>query len=132
MDNFIATIPMRDITRFCQLWKIQELAVFGSALPDDFHGNSDVDILVTFKGEAEWGLLGHVRMQQELQALIHRDVDLITRRALEHSPNWLRRSEIVTTAQVVFSERKPTYATDVPELLSKLKPLLPREDTECQ
>jgi hypothetical protein len=43
-------------------------------------------------------------MQQELRALFGREVDLISRRALEHSPNWLRRREILGTAQVIFPQ----------------------------
>jgi predicted nucleotidyltransferase len=43
-------------------------------------------------------------MQQELQALLQRDVDLISKRALARSQNWLRRQEILNTAQILFSE----------------------------
>jgi predicted nucleotidyltransferase len=101
---------MTEIANFCQRWKIQELALFGSVLRDDFNPNSDVDVLVTFTSDADWGLLDHAKMQQELQALLHRNVDLITKRAIERSPNWLRRNEILKTAQILFSERKAIYA----------------------
>lgn len=33
---------------FCEKWKITELAVFGSALRDDFRPDSDVDLLARF------------------------------------------------------------------------------------
>lgn len=106
MSEFMRTLPMAEIAEFCRRWRVQELALFGSALRDDFHPDSDVDILVTFNTDAEWGLLDHVRMQQELQALLHRDVDLITRRAVEYSPNWLLRNEILRTARPLFTNRK--------------------------
>ncbi len=103
MSNFAATIPMNEIAEFCRRWKIRELALFGSALRDDFGPDSDLDILVTFAADAEWGLLDHVQMQQELQTLLQRSVDLISKRAVERSPNWLRRQEILNTAYILFS-----------------------------
>ncbi len=45
-------------------------------------------------------------MQHELQVLFHRPVDLITKRALERSPNWILRNEILSTAKVVFRQEK--------------------------
>ena len=88
---------------FCRRWKIRELALFGSALRDDFGPHSDVDILVDFDTDADWSLLNHIQMQQELQTLLGRKVYLISRRALEHSGNWLLRREILSTAKVFFS-----------------------------
>lgn len=110
MNDFTATVPISEIAEFCQRWKIRELAVFGSALRDDFGPDSDLDILIDFDVDAEWGLLEHVQMQQELQSLLHRSVDLITKRALERSQNWLRRQEILNTAQILFSKTEGAYA----------------------
>ncbi len=111
MSDFVTTLPTTEIAKFCRRWKIQELAVFGSALRDDFTPESDIDIVVTFAADADWGLLHHIKMEQELQTVLHRNVDLITKRALEKSRNWIRRNEILKTARVLFSERKPAYAT---------------------
>ena len=105
MKKFAVTIPAEQIAAFCRRWKIRELALFGSALREDFRSDSDLDILVTFLGDADWSLLDHVQMQLELQALLKRDVDLVSRRGLEHSQNWLRRNEILSTAQLLFSEQ---------------------------
>jgi predicted nucleotidyltransferase len=104
---------MDKIAKFCQRWKIRELALFGSALRDDFGPDSDLDILVTFDADAEWGLFDHIKMQQELQALLQRNVDLISKRALARSQNWLRRQEILNTAQVLFSEQEATQTMKV-------------------
>jgi predicted nucleotidyltransferase len=111
MNNSIAAIPLplKEIAEFCQRWQIRELALFGSALRDDFSPDSDVDILVTFAPEAEWGLFEHIKMQQELQTLLQRSVDLISKRALERSRNWLRRQEILDTAQPLFSEQEAIH-----------------------
>ena len=79
------------------------LALFGSVLGAGFRPDSDVDMLVTFEDDADWGLLAHMQMQQELATLLQRPVDLISRRALEQSPNWVRREAILNTAQVIVS-----------------------------
>ena len=63
-------IPMDPsrIAEFCRRWKIVELSPFGSVLREDFHSGSDVDMLMTFAPDAEWSLLDHVRMEEELSA----------------------------------------------------------------
>ncbi len=111
MRNLVETLPMEEIAEFCRRWKIQEMAVFGSVLRADFDSESDIDVIVTFDDDAEWSLLDHIRMQQELQAVLQRDVDLVTRRAVERSQNWIWRREILSTASIIFSRDKASYGT---------------------
>jgi predicted nucleotidyltransferase len=85
-------------------WRVQELAIFGSVLREEFQEKRDLDFFVTFAEDAEWSLLDHGKMQQELQELLGRPVDLLTRRAVEKSENWLRRGEILSTGQVIFGQ----------------------------
>jgi hypothetical protein len=98
-------LPADQIADFCRRWQISEFALFGSALRDDFGPDSDLDILVTFAPEADWSLLDHVRMEEELEAMLGREVDLVSRRAIERSPNWIRRQEILGTAQTFYVAR---------------------------
>jgi hypothetical protein len=49
-------IPSDKIADYCRRWKITELALFGSALRDDFKPESDIDVLVTFDRDAHWTL----------------------------------------------------------------------------
>jgi uncharacterized protein len=97
-------LPQQAIREFCQRWKITELALFGSVLRNDFRPDSDIDILVTFAPTANWGLLEHTQMQQELEAMLGRAVDLISKRAIERSSNWIRRQEILSTAQTIYAQ----------------------------
>jgi predicted nucleotidyltransferase len=90
---------------FCRRWQITELALFGSVLRDDFRPDSDVDVLVTFAPAADWSLLDHIRMEQELASLVNREVNLVSRRAIDRSQNWIRRREILESAQVVYAAR---------------------------
>ncbi len=76
--------------------------MFGSVLRNDFRPDSDLDILVTFAPEANWSLLDHLRMEQELATLLNRKIDLFSRRAVDQSHNWIRRREILNTAEVVY------------------------------
>jgi uncharacterized protein len=90
------------ITEFCQRWKITEFALFGSVLRDDFRSDSDVDILVTFAPDADWSLFDHVDMEEELSAILGRKVDVVSRRAVERSDNWIRREAILSTAEPIY------------------------------
>jgi len=103
MATLAFSLPEEAIQEFCRRWKISEMALFGSVLRPDFRPESDVDVLVSFADGADWSLLAHVEMQQELATLLHRPVDLISKRALERSANWVRREAILATAQVVVS-----------------------------
>jgi predicted nucleotidyltransferase len=95
-------LPAQPIAEFCQRWRISELALFGSVLRDDFRPDSDLDVLVTFAPDANWGLLDHIRMERELSSILDRDVDLLTRRSVEQSHNWIRRQQILDTAEVIY------------------------------
>ena len=94
---------MSAIAAFCGKWKITEVALFGSALRDDFYVASDIDLLVTFAPDVEWSLFDHVRMKAELEEFLGRKVDLVNRRALEKSDNWIRRKVILETARVIHA-----------------------------
>ena len=91
------------ITAFCNRWKVRELALFGSVLRDDFTNHSDVDVLVTFAPDHQWSLFDLVTMRDELASLFGRPVDLLTRDAVEASPNPYRRRAILESAEVLHA-----------------------------
>ncbi len=95
------SIDHEKIAEFCQRWKITEFALFGSVLREDFRPDSDVDVLVTFSQDAHRTLFDLVRMEEELQGLFGRDVDLVSRRGIEASRNYLRRKAILSSAEVL-------------------------------
>lgn len=98
-------IPKEKIAEFCQKWKIVELSLFGSVLRDNFRPDSDVDMLVTFAPDAEWSLFDHVAMEEELSEIFGRKVDMVSRRAIERSENYIRRKAILGTAQPYYVAR---------------------------
>ena len=87
------------LAEFCRRWMITRLELFGSVLRDDFRADSDIDVLVTFAEGANWTLFDHVHMRDELSELLGRRVDVVNRRAIERSANWIRRAQILDTAE---------------------------------
>lgn len=96
-------ISHSDITAFCRRWQVSELALFGSVLRADFRRDSDLDLLVRFHPDARPTLFDMVSMQEELEALLGRKVDLVSRRAIESSRNYLRRNAILGSAEVIYA-----------------------------
>ena len=105
MGNKVFEIPSDKIADYCRRWRITEFALFGSALRDDFNSESDIDVLVTFDGDAHWTLFDMVDMQEELKDIFGRNVDLVSRRGIESSQNYLRRKEILSSAKVIHVSR---------------------------
>jgi hypothetical protein len=91
------------IADFCRRWKIKEIALFGSALRGDGRPDSDIDFLVTFAPDANWGILDHFQMEEELEKLLGRKVDVVSRLAIERSHNWIRKQEILSTARTLYA-----------------------------
>jgi hypothetical protein len=93
-------IPRAKIAEFCRKWKITEFSLFGSVLRDDFRPDSDVDVLVRFEAGAPWSLLDLAAMQNELEAVFGRRVELVEADALR---NPFRRHAILSTRRVVYA-----------------------------
>lgn len=76
------TFPETAIRDFCLRHHIRWMALFGSALRDDFTSSSDLDVLVEFEPDYVPGLIRLGLMEEELEAMLGRDVDLLTPRFL--------------------------------------------------
>src|SRR5436190_23777855 len=79
MSDLAVHIPAEEIDAFCRHHGVRRLAVFGSAVRDDFGPNSDIDVLVEFRDGRAPGLMAFVRMEDELAQLLGRKVDLVSR-----------------------------------------------------
>ncbi|MBC7185682.1 MAG: nucleotidyltransferase family protein [Calditrichaeota bacterium] len=97
-------IDRERLAAFCRRHHIRSLAFFGSVLTDDFRPDSDVDVLVEFLPDATPTLFDLVRMQEELKGILGREVDLIEKKSIEQSRNYLRREAILSTAEVIYAE----------------------------
>lgn len=104
-SSLMIALPEEAILEWCDRWKVREFYLFGSVLRDDFCPNSsDIDVMVTFAPEAKWGF-EFVSMKRELETLFARKVDLLTKRSIEESHNWIRRKEILGTAKLIYAAR---------------------------
>ena len=90
------------LAALCRRWKIAELALFGSILRDDFTSDSDIDMLVTYQADASRGLFQKMALKEDLEALVHRNVDIISKKAIQDSRNWIRRNNILNSAEVIY------------------------------
>ena len=94
-------LPGDSIAKFCHKWRVSELSLFGSVLRDDFGPDSDVDVMVDFEPGVTYGLFQIVAMADDLEQILGREVDLLTRQAVEQSRNYIRRKAILSSAERV-------------------------------
>lgn len=100
MINAKIEIPIEAIRDFCRKWKVAELSLFGSVLREDFGPESDVDVLVAFEPSANWSYFELFDMQDALEEMIGRQVDLVPKGGLK---NPFRRAEILGTRKVLYA-----------------------------
>ena len=82
-------------------WKIKRLAIFGSALRDDFVPESDVDILVEFLPGHTPGFFRLFDMEEELSAIFGgRKTDIRTPEDLSR----YFRNEVIASAEVQYAQ----------------------------
>jgi len=93
-------IPQDKIADFCRQRKITELALFGSALRDDFRPSSDIDILITFAPDSHYSFFDLVSIKEDLEHLFGREVDLVEKAALR---NPFRRHGILQNAEIIYA-----------------------------
>lgn len=92
-------ISSTQLKAFCQRYQIQRLALFGSVLSADFRPDSDIDILVTFKPDAQVGFLTLARMKRELSDLLQRPVDIVPQTGLKS----VIRESVLESAQELYA-----------------------------
>ena len=75
-----------EISRICRRHHVRRLEVFGSAArATDFDpASSDADFLVEFAADAKRGLEEYFAVKADLEALLHRSVDLVEPAALRN------------------------------------------------
>jgi len=91
-------LPLDRIAEICRRYGVTELAVFGSAVRDDFGPDSDVDFRYVLSDPSiGWEI---VDFHDELEELLHRSVDIVPKNFL----HWVIRDRVLAEAQVVYAE----------------------------
>ena len=83
----------------CRRFQVERLAMFGSAARGELRPDSDVDLLVEFRPEAEIGFIEYAGLMLALSKLLRRKMDLVSKPALKP---LLR--------DAILSEALPLYA----------------------
>ena len=99
-SNPAIRLPTRKIYAFCRRWQVAELALFGSVLTAEFNTDSDIDVLVTFAEGEQWSLFDLLHMQEQLEEIFQRPVDLVERDAIR---NPFRQRAISKNMQVIYA-----------------------------
>jgi predicted nucleotidyltransferase len=94
-----ADLPLARIGEICRKYGVSELAVFGSAVRDDFGPDSDIDFLYVLSPDSTLGW-EIVDLRDELRAAVGRDVDIVPKRFL----HWVIRDRVLAEAQVVYAD----------------------------
>lgn len=92
-----------ELAELCRRFHVRRLDVFGSAARGDFDpARSDLDFLVEFSVEDD-ALAHFVDFKEALEAVLARRVDLVDRKAIEGSPNYIRKRHILTGAEPIYA-----------------------------
>jgi predicted nucleotidyltransferase len=97
------SLHREELRDLCRRFHVRRLDVFGSAARGDFDpARSDVDFLVEFATQND-DLARFLDFKQALEALLARRVDLVDRKAIEASRNYIRKRHILTGAEPVYA-----------------------------
>lgn len=92
------------IVALCEQFRIVEMAVFGSALRDDFRDGgddpSDVDLLVKFEDGHKRSYQAYLDLREAAEQLFGRAVDICQKELIE---NPYRRAKILRSTQVIYA-----------------------------
>ena len=93
MQDFI-TVKREEIAELCRAHHVRRLAIFGSAVRDDFDPtHSDVDVLVEFENVSVWAYSDNKHgLHDELEKAFGRKVDLLTWKSIQN-PCFVRELE---------------------------------------
>jgi len=97
MQPFQIDIQETTLEIFCERNHITRMAFYGSVLRDDFHADSDVDVLIGFDPDhvPGWEIVGII---DELHHLLGREVDVTTFDAIHP----LLRDKILASMRTVY------------------------------
>ena len=88
------------IAEICRRYQIRELSLFGSQVRGDFSEKSDFDFLVEFQPGAKIGFITLGKIQDELERIVHTQVDLVPKEGLKP----LIKKPVLSEAEIVYAD----------------------------
>jgi len=99
LDDLSIVLPLDAIAELCRKYELEELAIFGSALRDDFGPDSDMDFLAVFKDDDYGPWMGKLtRFEDDLSAIVGRKADVIPKKDLK----WVIRDRVLSSCRVLY------------------------------
>src|SRR5262245_29121013 len=101
MMNVLDRIDISEeaLAELARRYHVREIRLFGSVLRDDFREDSDVDVLVEYELNAGISLFDHFNLHEELEQLLGRKVDLVSKPGLHR----IIREYVLATSQIVYA-----------------------------
>jgi predicted nucleotidyltransferase len=93
-------LEYESIRRICSKYMIRQFSIFGSSLRQDFNADSDIDVLVSFSEEASVSLFDLIDIENELEIIFGRHVDLVEKESLK---NPIRRENILRNMETIYA-----------------------------
>lgn len=87
------------IAEICRRYQIRELSLFGSQARGDSSEKSDFDFLVEFQPEAKIDYFKYFEIQEELEKIVRKKVDLVPKKGLK----IFVRQQVLSEAEVVYA-----------------------------
>ena len=96
----IAEPKLKQIQALCEASNVKSLFAFGSVIRDDFHENSDVDLIIDFEEKDPFKYTDlYFGFKSKLEEILKRQVDLLEERAVR---NRLFRQELDITKVKIY------------------------------
>lgn len=89
----------QQIEKLCSKYRVKELSLFGSRARGDNRGDSDYDLLVDFLPDAGIDLFDYAEMKNDLEDLLGKDVDLVSKPGLKKRI----RSRVLAEAKEIYA-----------------------------
>ncbi|MCC7350336.1 MAG: nucleotidyltransferase family protein [Phycisphaerales bacterium] len=93
-------VPRDQVGAFCERYGVEELALFGSVLRDDFRPDSDIDVLLKFRPGHGFTFENTPDIYDELERIFGRPVDVVEKDRIR---NPFRRQAILNNYQVIHA-----------------------------
>ena len=112
-------IDSSTLAELCRRFGVRELSLFGSAARGELRADSDIDVMVEFEPGIRIGLLKFQSLIDELDLLIGRKVDLVTKRGLKP---WVRTQVLKDAAS--FMRPEPAFLKDILSACRKIESIV--------
>ena len=97
------TVDRIALAEICRKWGIGNVALFGSALRQDFTPQSDIDLLIEYLPGVRHSLFEYGAMHDDFAHVFGREVDVVHAEGIRASRNPIRREHILSSARPFYN-----------------------------